>query len=64
MVIFLIFLEGEINDILVAHLRHGIKRIVIFDIDLHHGRPPNLVFSYLLNLNSRQWNSIDYLANQ
>jgi hypothetical protein len=44
MVIFLILLEGEINDILVAHLRHGIKRIVIFDIDLHHGRPPNLVF--------------------
>jgi acetoin utilization deacetylase AcuC-like enzyme len=32
------------NDRLVAHLKHGIKRIVIFDIDLHHGWSPNLVF--------------------
>ena len=34
----------EINNRLTAHLQHGIKRIVIFDIDLHHGRSPNLVF--------------------
>ena len=30
-----------VNNVLVgaahAHLRHGIKRVVIFDIDLHHG---------------------------
>ena len=31
---------------LIAHLQHGIKRIVIFDIDLHHGQSSN--FSYLL----------------
>ncbi|KAF8811560.1 hypothetical protein BYT27DRAFT_7252655 [Phlegmacium glaucopus] len=31
------FLEGNINDRHIAHLQRGIKRIVIFDIDLHHG---------------------------
>jgi histone deacetylase HOS3 len=38
------FFLTEINDRLIAHLQHGIKRIVIFDIDLHHGLSPNLVF--------------------
>ena len=23
----------------LAHLKHGIKKVVIFDIDLHHGKP-------------------------
>jgi hypothetical protein len=39
---------------LLAHLKHGINRVVIFDIDLHHGvstlssRLP--VLSYFLTL--------------
>ncbi|KAF8811570.1 hypothetical protein BYT27DRAFT_7208317 [Phlegmacium glaucopus] len=42
------FLEGKTNDRHIAHPQHGIKRIVIFDIDLHHGRSLNLVFTTFL----------------
>ena len=56
-------LKGEINDRLIAHLQHGIKRIVIFDIDLHHGLWLKLRISYFFNLKSRKWNSVDCLAN-
>lgn len=28
----------------IAHLKHGINRVVIFDIDLHHGQNKNLLY--------------------
>lgn len=28
----------EFTQLLQAHLKHGINRIAIFDIDLHHGK--------------------------
>ena len=36
-----------IDRLILAHLQHAIKRIVIFDIDLHHGRSPILDFVYI-----------------
>jgi len=38
-------------EIFEAHLQHGIQRVVIFDIDLHHGTP-SLCNSHPANLES------------
>ena len=43
-------LKREINDRLIVHLQYGIKRIVIFNIDLHHGLWLKLRISYFLIL--------------
>ena len=47
-----------------AHLKHGINRIAIFDIDLHHGEcSASLIYALNLRVH-RQWNTVDSVADQ
>lgn len=57
--------DTDLHDL--AHLRHGIDRVVILDIDLHHGAPWRIhlapvMYSHLSWV--REWDTIDCLANQ
>ena len=38
-IILLALPAGKVFTVLSAHLKHGINRVVILDIDLHHGKP-------------------------
>lgn len=42
---------GDRADLLLAHLKHGVNRVIILDIDLHHGTP--LFGAYLITLANR-----------
>ena len=37
-----IFFSVCFSNVLPAHLKHKIKKVVIFDIDLHHGKQESL----------------------
>ncbi|KAG2009626.1 histone deacetylase clr3, variant 2 [Coprinopsis cinerea AmutBmut pab1-1] len=57
-----------VNNVAVAaahaHLKHGINRVVIFDIDLHHGEDPFMETVFKYRCSARKWNSVNCMANQ
>lgn len=57
-----------VNNVAVAaahaFLKHKVGRVVIFDIDLHHGNFSLLVPSLFLNIQIRQRNTINRVVDQ
>lgn len=51
---------------LLAHIKHGIKRVVIFDIDLHHGANDyrNFKDGETQYIPYRKWYPIDSMADK
>lgn len=47
-----------------AHLKHGIRRVVVLDIDLHHGMYIDIAMSDLSDAVNRQWNAVYRLADK
>lgn len=47
-----------------AHLKHGIKRVVILDVDLHHGTCDHHRPIRRSDIVGRQRNTVHSLANQ
>ena len=47
-----------------AHLKHGVNRAVILDIDLHHGTYARCQLICFNDRENRQWDAVDRLADQ
>ena len=64
----LVLVPYDFSSKFTAHLKHGINRIVILDIDLHHGiNTTTFSETCFLDIHiiydSRQWHSINSVAN-